>query len=102
MTIKKSSTKTKDKKRSLVCANGMECFWTCDGKVLVNIVELRDALSSMADDVFKHHVTKDKNDFAEWIEHILLDRELGIAIRKAKKASTAKAAILSALKGYDL
>lgn len=96
------AAKKKIKKAALVCANGSECFWTTDGRVLSNLVELRDSLSAMGDEAFKHHVTKDKNDFADWIEYILGDKALAKALRKAKKATSARTIVVRRLKTYDI
>lgn len=105
---KKSTTKAKnttavpkDTKHALVCANGEQCFWTTDGKIISNIVELSDALETMTGDVFTHHVTKEKNDFANWIESVLNDRELAKNLRTAKKPNTARAIIVRRLKVYN-
>lgn len=101
--IKKSGVKvSKSTKRALVCANGEQCFWTTDGKVIANLVELRDTLEAMTDEVFKHHVTKEKNDFATWIGDILEDAELAKSIRVAKKPNTARALIVKRLKHYEI
>ena len=56
----------------------------------------------MADEVFKFHVNKEKNDFANWIEDILGDKDLAKAIRKSKKPKTAKTVVVRRLKIYDL
>lgn len=96
---KKKSQKTE--KMALICAHNDECFWTTDGKVLANLVELRDTLDSMAEEVFTYHVNKEKNDFADWVESVLQDAELAAALRKAKKASTAKTVVVRRLKIYE-
>jgi len=92
----------KDAKRVLVCANGEQCFWTTDGTIISNLVELRDALETMADAVFDYHVSNKKNDFADWIQYVLGDTELAGKFRKTKKASTARTVIVSRLKIYDI
>lgn len=94
---KKASTKGK---RELACAPGEQCFWVTDGRVLTNLVELRDALASMTDDVFMYHVTKERNDFADWIEYVLQDAELASTFRKSKKPNTAREAVVSRLRIY--
>ncbi|MFA6072802.1 MAG: DUF5752 family protein [Candidatus Woesearchaeota archaeon] len=50
-------------------------FWTHNGVVCRNIHELANNISSMNDYNFKYHVNKDnkKNDFAEWIRHVIGD-----------------------------
>lgn len=89
-------------KRVLVCAQGEQCFWTTDGKIVANLVELRDTLTKMGDAVFSHHVTKDKNDFADWVEFVLGDAELAVKLRGAKKATSARTVVVSRLKIYDI
>ncbi len=96
---KKATSKTK---ATLVCAPGEQCFWTTDGRVLANLVELRDALASMTDDVFAYHVSKERNDFADWIEQVLEDRELAAAFRKSKKLNTAHDVVVTRLRIYSI
>lgn len=89
-------------KRVLVCAQGEQCFWTTDGKIIANLVELKDALTNMANDVFQYHVTRDKNDFADWIEYVLGDAELAGKVRSAKKPTSARTFVVARLKKYDI
>ena len=93
--------KNKKSKRPLVHASGEQCFWVTDGKVLGSLVDLRDALASMNDEVFKHHVSKTNNDFSNWIEHVLADAELAVALRKARKPKTARTLVVRHLKLYE-
>ncbi len=92
--VKKSS-------RVLVCASDDRCFWTSDGKILRDLEELADALHGMEDEIFAHHVTKDKNDFANWVEDVLLDDDCAEALRKARKSSTAQKVVIKQLKLYS-
>lgn len=96
---KKSSGK---EKRQLVRASGEYCFWTNDGNVVSNLSELADVLGSMNSGAFAHHVTKDRNDFADWIEGVLLDAELAKSIRSAKKPDAAQAIVVRRLKIYNV
>ncbi len=89
-------------KRVLVCAEGDQCFWTTDGKVIANLVELKDALSTMGKEIFEYHVTSEKNDFADWIQYVLGDTELATKIRVVKKSGSAHTVVVSRLKIYDL
>lgn len=98
----KGSAKKAQKKKALICANGEQCFWTTDGEILSNLVELRDALERMSTEVFSYHVTKDKNDFADWIGEVLADHELAKSIRTAKKPSTARTVVVRRLKLYQI
>ena len=98
-TSKKSSGK---EKRQLVRASGEYCFWTNDGSVISNLSELADVLGSMDSAVFAHHVTRDRNDFADWIEGVLLDAELAKSIRSAKNSGGAHVAVVRRLKLYNV
>jgi hypothetical protein len=59
-------------------------FVLLGGGRIKNIVELGRELKQMSDDVFMHHVTQDKNDFANWIENCVKDERLGILARTTK------------------
>ena len=90
-----STTKTKTAKKegnfkAMVCAADGECFWTRDGRILQNIEDLHMAFGSMDDEVFLHHVTKEKNDFANWVEYVLRDLDCAVELRKAKKKTQAE------------
>lgn len=93
-------TKKTASKKNLVCAMGEHCFWTNDGQVLKDLQDLEMAFKKMSAEVFSHHVNKDKNDFATWVETILEDANCAADLRKAKKASTAKTAVSKHLKSY--
>lgn len=51
-------------------------FILCNGKPVKNIKELADIMEEIEDQVFNHHVTPDKNDFATWVKDIFKDIEL--------------------------
>jgi hypothetical protein len=55
-----------------------KAFWTCNGTVLRNLRELRTLLNALNDNAFKYHVNTEnkKNDFANWINDVIGDREL--------------------------
>lgn len=99
--VKRDFTKSTPAKRPLTHAKGEACFWTTDGAILSNLIELSELLSTMPDEVFNHHVTRTKNDFADWIADVLDDAELASSLRSAKKRSTARTAIIRRLKVYD-
>lgn len=98
-TSPKKVTVSKGKKQ-LRHAESEQAFWVTDGRTLSNLLELRDALASMTDDVFAHHVSKERNDFADWIEHVLQDVELASTFRKSKKPNTARDVVISHLRIY--
>lgn len=100
-TTKKTTTKASKKVKALVCAPDDKCFWTTDGQVLQNLEELKFAFGSMDDEVFMHHVGKEKNDFADWVEQVLQDAECAAALRKARKPKTAQTVVVKCLRLYS-
>lgn len=109
-TIKKKTAQTKNtaKKtisskstaRVMVCANEECNFWTTDGQVLSDLHDLLSAFEVMEDDVFDYHVTKEKNDFAEWVEHVLDDPACAQDLRKSRKPKTARTVVVRHVKLY--
>jgi preprotein translocase subunit SecF len=61
-----------------------KCFILKNGRVLKNLYELTNSLASMDDETFKHHVNKEKNDFANWIRHVFEDEKLANQISELK------------------
>jgi hypothetical protein len=62
-------------------------FHFMDGKKAHNLHDLRDAINSMKDDVFAHHVDDANNDFANWVEFVYKNDALAVDLRQVKKAS---------------
>jgi len=59
-------------------------FWLKDGRILKNLNDLYNALTNMAEEVFKHHVNAAKNDFHNWVRDIQQDQKLARGLLKAK------------------
>ena len=57
-----------------------------DGKKAHNLQDLRDALASMDDEVFRHHVDETNNDFANWVEFVYGNVSLAQDLRQVKSA----------------
>lgn len=87
--------------RAMVCAIDGECFWSRDGQILSNLGDLQVAIASMGEEIFLHHVSKEKNDFADWVEYVLNDKECADALRKAKKQEQAKKVVALHLSKYS-
>ena len=60
-------------------------FWLRNSEGIHNLKELLVSLRNMDDETFKFHVNKDKNDFKEWIIHVLKDAKLAKDISRLKK-----------------
>ena len=99
---KATATRGKKEVKVLACASDDKCFWTTDGQILKNLDELQMAFGTMGDEVFLHHVTKEKNDFADWVEHVLADAECASALRKSKKPASARTVVIKHLRQYSL
>jgi len=59
------------------------------GTSIKNLQELAEALEIMDDDAFKHHVTKDKNDFSNWVKNVIYDVDLSKDLFNAKSRKKA-------------
>lgn len=92
----------KKAKRVLVQAQGPQCFWTHNGAIISTLIDLSNLLSAVHADVYKYHVRKDKNDFADWVEFVLGDKELAGALRKARTPKSAHTVVVRRLKIYDI
>lgn len=88
--------------KPLVYASNDESFWTTDGQILNSMTALRDAFAQMQKAVFTHHVTKDKNDFAAWVDDVLGDSACAAELRKAKTPATARMVVVKHLKTYRI
>lgn len=62
-------------------ASRNEYFKLADGREIRSLGELRDLLKNMDDKLFSYHVSKDKNNFADWCEHVFKEVELSSKIR---------------------
>lgn len=63
------------------------------GASVRNLQGLAEALEIMDDTTFKHHVTKDKNDFSNWVNNVICDTELSKDLFKAKSRKKAFEAV---------
>jgi FtsZ-interacting cell division protein ZipA len=102
-TTAKATTKPKTVTsfKAMVCASDGECFWTRDGRILQNLEDLHLAFGTMDHEVFLHHVQKEKNDFADWVEHVLQDLDCAVALRKAEKLAQAQKITAAHIKKYS-
>lgn len=59
-----------------------KAFYLKDGKVFSTLEKFSKELQTMTQDVFKHHVNKDKHDFKEWMKHSLKEEDLAKKVEK--------------------
>ena len=65
---------------------------------ITNLFELADALEIMSDESYNHHVSSDRNDFANWVEEIVKDQELSMSMRNAKDRKHALSMVKNRIK----
>ncbi len=105
-TVKKAEKKvskkkpTKKQKPALIVASDTASFWVNNGPVLNSLAALEEALLVITVEQFKFHAGGQQNDFAIWVETILLDKECAKALKKAKTQKTASKKVGAALKKY--
>ncbi len=87
--------------KPLVIADNARSFWVADGKILNSLVALQTALAEMEVAVYAHHVSKEKNDFATWVDSVLCDQTCAAALTKAKTPTAAKTVVVQHLKSYN-
>jgi hypothetical protein len=59
-------------------------FRVKSGGTIKNLYELASELSSMDEEVFQHHVNEEKNDFHNWVLHIIRDEHLAGVLAQIK------------------
>ena len=90
-------------RKELIESLPQNCFWVHNGPILSDLQELYEALrGEVTHEQFAHHVTEDRNDFADWIENTLGDVPCAKKVRSAKKQKTAAKRIRDCLKRYDI
>ena len=87
-------------KRPMVNAYGDRCFWIHNGPVLSSLKDLLRTLNSMTNSQYTHHVGVGRNDFAKWVEFVLLDKDCADLLKKALGREKAASAVEKSLKNY--
>jgi len=57
-------------------------FVLSNGKKINSLFQLADELEQMGDDVFGHHVSAERNDFATWVNDVFNEKFLAEDMRK--------------------
>ncbi len=99
--VKSRTIKGSTQKKKLVVVSGGNCFWLHNGPVLASLKDLSEVFSKMTNDQFIYHANKTKNDFASWVEFVLLDSECASNLKKCNNKASAKSCTLKALKKYQ-
>lgn len=83
MPVKKKRVTRKKaiRKRKPVDAKPENYFILVTGVPLKNVKELANALETMNEWVFNHHVNSSRNDFSAWIKNVLKEKALADEIK---------------------
>ncbi len=57
---------------------------TKNGRRINNLYQLASELAAMDEEIFRYHVTEQRNDFANWIQHIVRDEHLARVLASIK------------------
>ncbi|MBN2422961.1 hypothetical protein JXB41_07075 [Candidatus Woesearchaeota archaeon] len=61
-------------------------FYAINGKILKNLEQAAEYIKRIDENVFRHHVNENKNDFHNWISHVIGDDDLAKKINKHKRS----------------
>ncbi len=90
----------KKQKPAFIIASDETSFWINNGPVLNSLPTLKEAFAVITVEQFKFHAGGSQNDFAIWVETILLDKKCAQELKKAKTQKTAAKKVGEALKKY--
>lgn len=58
-------------------------FWSHDGQIFRNIIELAKGLVVMTDETYAYHANTYKNDFVNWVKDIIGDEQMARDLSKS-------------------
>jgi hypothetical protein len=88
--------------KQLTIAAPPECFWINNGPIVCDLRELYLALKdNVSDAQFFHHVTKEKNDFEQWIRVTLRDDPCALKVKKARARDEVVQILRTRLRSYE-
>jgi hypothetical protein len=99
---KKGTSTTKTTLLPLVSASEHQKFWVNDGQILADLMALADSFRKMDTLLFQYHVNSEKNDFADWVEHVLRDISCAQSLRKVQTPEDAYVVVSKRLRFYSL
>ena len=69
-------------------------FYLIDGRRLDTLLHVVDALETMSEDIFRHHVNDMRNDFATWINDVYNEKELADMLKNCFDRRSTQVTIL--------
>jgi len=77
------------------------CFFTKDGQTLRTVQDLLEYLMNCDEETYAYHVNSQKNDFATWVNNVLLFPELGESLKISKSIAEARDALMEFFQVFD-
>jgi|SRR3989338_2546660 len=74
-------------------------FVLANGKHLKNLFELSESLAEIEDHIFSHHVSKERNDFANWVAGVFGEKQLAESFKKSLSRERHEISLLKHLLG---
>ena len=65
-----------------------------NGEKISNLVELGKSLKDMDEEVFRYHVSDDRNDSSNWVKEVLKDQKLGDQLLETNERKAAELFVL--------
>ncbi len=89
--VKKETKDQQEARKFLASVPEEYVFWCHDGRILRDMRELGEALTTMSDETFAYHSNAEKKDFSNWIRDVIgdaqLSRRLDVAANRIEAAS---------------
>ncbi len=73
-----------DVKKILGEVQAEKAFWVNNGPILKSLNDFSQAAKKLTPAQFAHHVNKQKNDFAKWINEVIGDNSLAVKLKSFK------------------
>ena len=93
--VKKEPASEKKKEYLLKETSPDKYFKLENGKELKSVKDLIDYLPKMPEEIFKHHVTNDKNDFANWIKFVFNEESLAKKVFNTKSKDSLEEVLMN-------
>jgi len=89
---------TKDEAKRYLCdAAPEQCFWVNNGPILKNMEDLAAAMEGMSNEAYSYHANNDKNDFSNWVKHVVGDAKLANDLLSSRNKDSALRKVRSRL-----
>lgn len=93
--VKRETKAQQEAKKLLAPVPEEKVFWGSDGRVLRDMRELGEALTTMSDETFAYHCNSEKKDFSNWVRDVIGDDQLARRLTLVMNRTEAASAVAS-------